>query len=230
MASLLISRINERLEALNLSPRAASLRVSSNADLVRGILRAGDAANPTQETLSKVAQALETTTDYLLGTVEGEVRRGDEVRRADLRYPNTRELTSDVGVMGTAAGSIVQQVEGFQYFSNQPVDFVRRPPALARVPESYAIYVAGDSMWPMHPPGELRFVNPARPSAIGDSVVLRTQHWEHDPGQLYIKLLKKRTAEWIVVEQLNPAATIQIPRKYVDYVHHVMTMSELFGI
>jgi phage repressor protein C with HTH and peptisase S24 domain len=232
MPNPLISRINERLEALKLSPRAASLRVSTNADLIRGVLRAGEGANPTQDTVAKIAVALETTPEYLLGRISSGNggAPADEIVRAAVRYPATRDMPADLGVMGTAAGSIIEQVEGFQYFSDMPVDFVRRPPALARVPEAYAIYVSGDSMWPMHPAGDLRFVNPARPAAIGDSVVLRTQHWEHDPGQLYIKILAKRTPDFIVVEQLNPHATIQIPRRFVDYIHHVMTMAELFGV
>jgi phage repressor protein C with HTH and peptisase S24 domain len=229
MANPLIERIETRLADLNLKPRAASLRVSTNADLIRGVLRAGENANPTQETLAKIAAALETSVEWLTGAGNLSDLGASTAQPNSTPLPRVREMTKDLGIMGTAAGSIIHQVEGFEYFGGGPVEYVRRPPALARVPEAYGIYVTGDSMYPMHPAGELRFVNPAKPAAIGDSVILKTKHWEHDPGQLYIKLLVKRTPDWVVVEQFNPVATLQIPRKYVEYVHHVMTMGELFG-
>lgn len=229
MPKLLISRIEERLQELRLSKRAASLRVSRNPDLFRSVMREGDDANPTQRTLELLAEAIELPVEDIVASGRPQ-RRGDEVRAAPVRMPNRNEMPNNLGVMGTAAGSIIKDVEGFVFFSDMPVDYVRRPPALALVRESYAVFVAGDSMFPAHPAGELRFVNPAKPVAIGDTVIVRTKHWDDDPGQLYIKTLVKRTPDEVILEQLNPVATIRIPRKYVEYVHHVMTMSELFGI
>ncbi|MBI4921886.1 MAG: XRE family transcriptional regulator [Devosia nanyangense] len=232
MPNPLIERIEKRLAELNLTPRAASLRVSTNADLIRGILRAGDEANPTQETIDKVATVLGVSREWLLGNDDKPPPPAGDVRFApDIRLPSWNTMPKDVPVWGTAAGSLIDHnIEGFHLFSGEPIDRVRRPPALANVPDAYAIYVSGDSMYPMHPPGELRFVHPHRPAAAGDTVIVSTRHWETDPGQGYIKLYRRRKGDMIVLEQLNPGATIEIPVKYVVSVHRVLNMNELFGV
>lgn len=231
MANPMISRIQERLKELHLSPRAASLRVGQNPDLIRGILRAGDEANPTNETMHKLATALEVPEEWLLGGDGEAPPPRSEYHHAAIDLPPRATMSKDVPVWGTAMGSLIDDAfEGFHLFSGQPVDYVRRPPALANVKDAYAIYVAGDSMDPMHPPGALRFVHPMRPASAGDSVIVETRHWEHDPGQGYIKILRRRKGDTLVLEQLNPIATIEIPIRYVVSVHRVMTLNELFGI
>lgn len=132
---------------------------------------------------------------------------------------------------GSAAGSLIEdRFEGFHVFTGQPVDYVRRPPALAGVRDAYAIYVTGDSMDPMHPQGALRLVHPHRPPVPGDSVVVMTRHWDTDPGQGYIKVLRRRQGDRLLLEQINPSARIEIPLKYVVSVHKVLDMNDLFGV
>ena len=136
----------------------------------------------------------------------------------------------DIEVRGTALGSVVANgVEGFQFEGGAPVDYVRRPPALQHVRDAYAIFVSGDSMDPLHGPGELRFVNPTRPPAPGDSVIVVTRHWAEDPGQAYIKIYRRRKGEALVLEQINPHLRIEIPLRYVVSVHRVLSTAELFG-
>lgn len=234
MASLLISRIEARLEELGISPQAASLRVGTNRDLFRGILRAGDEANPTAETMAKVAEALQVSEAWLRGDADGKpphaLGRFDTVRSPSPASAS-ESMPKDLPVWGTAAGSIIEdKIEGFHLFSGEPIDMVRRPPALASVRDAYAIYVTGDSMEPMHNPGDLRFVHPRRPPAPGDTVVVQTQHWEEDPGQGYIKIYRRRKGSAILLEQFNPRANIELPLQYVSSVHRVMTMNELFGV
>ncbi len=128
-------------------------------------------------------------------------------------------------------GSIIDQnFEGLHVFSGDPVDYARRPPSLARVRDAYAIYVSGDSMDPMHPHGALRVVHPHRPPAPGDSVVVYTKHWDSDPGQGYIKLLKRRQGEMLILQQLNPPSTLQVPMKFVVSVHKVLDTNDLLGV
>jgi phage repressor protein C with HTH and peptisase S24 domain len=233
MPQILIDRINERLSSLNLSPRAASLLVGTNPDLVRGILRAGADANPTTETLAKIAQALQTTPAWLRGETEQRppLIGMPEAIRADRAAPLRDSMPKDLPVWGSAAGSVVHNnVEGFHVFTGEPVDYVRRPPALANVRDAYAIYVTGDSMAPLHNNGDLRFVHPHRPASPGDSVILQTKNWEHDPGQGYIKIFRRRKADTIVLEQLNPAATLAVPVTVVTSMHRVMTLNDLFGV
>jgi phage repressor protein C with HTH and peptisase S24 domain len=227
------NRIRERLAKLNLSPRAASLRVSTNADLFRGVLRAGSDANPTVDTVAKIARALDVSPEWLLGATESESPTetlAGEVRPAVVRLPDQHEMAKDLPVWGTAQGSIVDsQFEGFSLHSGDPVEFVRRPPALARVRNAYAIYVSGDSMAPMHAPGELRFVNPNRPAAPGDTVIVQTKSHDDDPGQGYIKILRRQRPDTVELEQINPLAKISVEMKFVVNIHRVLTMNELFG-
>lgn len=232
MASIMITRIQERLNALNLSPRAASLRVGTNPDLIRGILRAGDEANPTADTLRKIAGVLQVTEAWLRGESDTPPLLGiPEAKRVPLPVAVDEAMPRDLPVWGTAAGSVIDnKIEGFHMFSGEPIDYVRRPPALARVRDAYAIYVTGDSMEPMHSNGDLRFVHPHRPVTAGDTAVVQTRNWESDPGQGYIKLFRRRKAETLVLEQLNPRATIEVPLKHVESMHRVLTTNDLFGV
>lgn len=232
MANPMIERIESRLAELNLKPRAASLKVSTNADLIRGVLRAGDNANPTRETLEKIAEALDVTPEWLLGAADAAPpsRAPGDYVSAPVRLPSNAEMPKNLQVWGTAQGSLVDGVEGLSVYTGQPVDMVRRPPALMGVPDAYGIYVTGDSMDPMHPHGALRMVHPGRPPSPGDSVIVVTKHWAEDPGQGYIKILRRRNGDRLVLEQLNPRATIEIPMKYVVSVHKVLDLNDLFGV
>lgn len=151
------------------------------------------------------------------------------VEPADIEIPATSRFSRNLPVLGTASGSIIRQVDGFR-MEHEVVDYVRRPPALAKQMNAYAIFVVGESMSPMHNPGELRFVDPEQRPSIGDSVIVQTKHYDGDPGQGYIKILKRRTPSAIVLQQLNPQAVLEIPAQFIVSVHKVLTMNDLFGI
>jgi len=227
-------RIEQRLAELHLTPRGASLRVSRNADLIRGVLRADD-PNPTRETIDKIAGVLQVTPEWLLGNDPNAplpLPAAPEFIAAEGVTPVAgQSMPKDVPVWGGAMGSLIDtNFEGFHLFTGQPVDYVRRPPALAGVRDAYSIYVNGDSMDPMHPHGALRFIHPHRPPQPGDTVVVMTKHWDSDPGQGYIKILRRRQGDKLVLEQLNPQARIEIPLQYVVSVHKVLDMNDLFGV
>ena len=60
----LIERINQRLAAVGLKPRTASLRAGLGADAIRSILR-GKSQYPRTDTLAKLAPVLQTSLEYL---------------------------------------------------------------------------------------------------------------------------------------------------------------------
>lgn len=232
----LTNRIEERLKFLRYSAQAASLRVSDNRDLIRNVVRFGEKANPKQETLGLIAQALDWTLDELLNRnvpVDAPAKQtsaAPEFIHADIKVPTAREMPRDIPVLGTALGSLVDdKFEGFQ-LEGGPIDYVRRPPGLTHAADAYAIYVQNDSMWPMHSAGDLRFANPHKPPKPGGTVIVQTRHWDSDPGQGYIKIFRRRTSTMLILEQLNPPATIEIPLRFVVSVHHVPDMAELFGV
>lgn len=134
-----------------------------------------------------------------------------------------------IDFLGSAMGSIVHEFEGV-VLEGGIVDRIPCPPHLVGANGLYGIYVEGESMMPMHNPGEPRIVHPGRPIMPGDTVIVQTRRWDDDPGQGYIKIFRRRKADMIVLEQLNPRITLEIPVKYVVSIHHVLTMSEVLGL
>lgn len=245
----LLARIEARLKHVKLSANAASEQAGLSRDLIRSIRR-GVASRAQRsietETLAKLAVVLKTSPQWLLSGAGPEevdssatspspppvtvaAGRGDFEVLDGVHPPLPGNMPKDVPVLGTAMGSVFDNQEGF-HFEGGAIDYLRRPPALANIRDLYAIYVVNDSMWPMHPAGEIRFVNPHKPPQAGSSVVVQTRAYDHDPGQAYIKLLRKRTPTKIVLEQFNPPLTIEIPLQFVRSMHHVYTTNELFGL
>lgn len=141
-------------------------------------------------------------------------------------FPARQAMAKDVPVLGLAAGSLAGAFE----LEPGPVDYVRRPPALAGARDLYAIYVQGDSMEPLHNHGDLRFVHPGRPVNVGDSVVVQVKNNDHEGPEAYIKRLTKRSGDLIVCDQLNPPSIIKFPRARVVALHKILTMNDLFGV
>lgn len=222
-------RIQQRLTDLGKTANAASTELGSPS-LIPNILN-GRSKNPRIDTLRRIAPVLETTAEWLM-TRQGEKvaippQEGDVVSAPMER--TYERLDRDLPVFGTAKGSLVDGVEGIDIFSTTAVDYVRRPAVLVNVPGAYAVYVSGDSMEPVHPNGALRLVHPHRPVSPGDSVIVQTRHYNGAPSQGYIKVLRRRSGDRLILEQYNPAAKIEIPVKYVLSVHKVLDMNDLFG-
>lgn len=229
MSMSLKKLVETRLADLNRTPAEATEKGQLGRTYIYDLLNSGAERTVTSRTLPKLAAALDMTPEELARALGEGMLPPPEVEVAAVQSQPFTTMRKDVPVMGTAMGSVFQNVEGFE-FRDGPVDYARRPPALANIKGVYAIYIVNDSMWPMHPAGELRFVNPHRPPVVGGSVIVQTKSNFHDPGQAYIKLLKKRTPTKIILEQFNPAATIEIPMEFVQSIHHVYTMNELFGV
>jgi len=228
-------RITERREAVGLSESAAAKRAGLSADAIRNIRRAlkegKEGAGISTRTLAALAPVLETTAEWLM-TQQGEKVAiapppSDVVPAATRHAPES--MARDLPVYGSARGSLVDGVEGIEIFSTTAVDYVRRPSVLVNVPGAYAVYVSGDSMDPAHPNGALRLVHPHRPVSPGDTVIVQTRHYDGAPPQGYIKVLRRRAGERLILEQYNPAAKIEIPVKYVVSVHKVLDMNDLYG-
>jgi phage repressor protein C with HTH and peptisase S24 domain len=141
--------------------------------------------------------------------------------------PTFPGLPEDLPVLGTAAGSVAG---AFQLADGEAIGHVRRPPGVERRAGVYAIYVVGDSMSPEHRSGDLRFVDPDRDVRIGDSVIVQTCNFPGDTVQAYIKYLKARDDDWLLLGQLNPLGEMRVAPTVVTAVHRILTMNELFGV
>lgn len=229
--SPIAQRVEARLAELGTTARAASLAVGDNPDLIRNILRTPAGSNPRLDTAGKAARALGWTVARLLTGRDDMDLLGDggEIDVFDMPTLEMPDKTRMLEIRGTAMGSIIQEgIEGF-HFEGSPIGYVKRPKSLLTIQEAYALIVTGDSMAPMHRPGETRIANPRRPTAPGDTVIAITKHWDDDPGQAYIKLLLRRTQRAIFLKQLNPEMTLEIPIQFVAGLHYVLTYDDIIS-
>jgi phage repressor protein C with HTH and peptisase S24 domain/DNA-binding XRE family transcriptional regulator len=137
------------------------------------------------------------------------------------------EMPKDVPVLGTTQGGS----EGdFEMNIGEPVDFVRRPPRIARRKDVFCLIVQGDSMSPWREPGQLVYVE-VRPPRNGDYVVVEMLPEPHgDLRAAYIKKLVGVTPTKIRLEQYKPSRVIELDRRKVGRILRVMDWSELLGV
>ncbi|MGX5776970.1 helix-turn-helix domain-containing protein [Methylorubrum zatmanii] len=137
-------------------------------------------------------------------------------------------MALDIPVLGVSMGG---SNHDFQ-FNGETVDYVRRPAGIAKARRPYAVYVVGESMYPAYKEGALIYVNPDKPAAIGDDVVIELISLDgtSENGPAYIKRLKKRSPTIITVEQFNPAKDISFKIEQIKTLHRVVPWNELLGI
>lgn len=184
---------------------------------------------PDQDKLTGLAQLLDLAIDDLLpegAHIKAQPQHTGGVRLADVPVPSRLQMTNDVPVMGTAAGS---HAKGAFQFSMNPIDFVRRPPALVGARDVYALYVEGESMEPEFRPGQLIYVHPHKPPRIGDAVVIQCMASDGS-YEATIGLYARRSPETIAIHKHNPKATVEVNRSIIVAIHKVLTTNELFGV
>lgn len=214
----LIKRLDQRLAAMGLSARAASLAATGKPDTIRDI-KAGKSRNPRFQTIQQLARVLETTPDWLLGADSPAPVEPPGVP-VDLPMSSGRDLP----VYGLAAGSVL----GALTMTSDPVEYVPTPPGLARVRDAYALIITGSSMEPKFEAGDVVFLNPHRPPRQGDHVVIQ----EAREGGTIVTI--KRFERWkdgdLITTQYNPLSQVRFARDQIMAVHRVLTVNELFGI
>lgn len=140
--------------------------------------------------------------------------------------PGFATLPRDLPVRGVAVGGTDADFQ----LNGETVDYVRRPPGLAKVRDAFAIYVVGDSMSPRFEEGELLFINPHRPARPGDDVLIEMKPNGHEAGDAFIKRLVKRTPTQWVCRQFNPPAELSYPVAEVKHVLRIMSGADLLGV
>jgi phage repressor protein C with HTH and peptisase S24 domain/DNA-binding transcriptional regulator YdaS (Cro superfamily) len=103
------------------------------------------------------------------------------------------------------------------FLEDGPIGYTPRPANLNGVRSAYAIYMVGDSMEPRYEPGWLLHVNPFKPPIRGRDVVV------YKEGQaVLIKQFIGWEGDTLVLRQMNPPATLKIPRDQVRECHLVV--------
>ncbi|MGG7519664.1 XRE family transcriptional regulator [Allorhizobium undicola] len=227
MDDKLISRIKALIDADGRSPAAISEKIGGKETL-RKILN-GSSANPRIDTLSKLANELGSSVEFLLGKTDDPTPAVNAQTPSSNKHHNTKHeepLTGDVPVLGTAAGSLVK---GAFQFAGGVVDLVARPPALIGAKDIYALFVEGSSMEPQYFPGDLIFLHPHKPPRPGDIVVLQCRNAEHSPTEATLGILNKITERTVSLGKRNPSSNVEIERSTVTAIHRVLSVNELFG-
>jgi transcriptional regulator with XRE-family HTH domain len=176
---------------------------------------------PTRPTLRRVADALGVSPHFL--------EFGDESRfgRAVQASASNTSALSALPVYGMIAANGEGAVELILNLS-EAVDFVKRPPGLANAKDAYAIYLVDGAMEPWRRHGQIVYVNPARPAACGDHVIVQLKPEQNgDPAKGLVKLLVEMTARDVTLRQYNPLAEITLPRARILAMHRVMDWDEL---
>ena len=241
---ILAERVAERIEELGTNSYAVSLAASGKGDLVRDIMRG---RMPNAARLAELAIALKTTTQWLLGGASEQRERPatdapqqartavQDGARAFTPPPfNPRMLPKNIPVFTGALGTAFDFSNGVPIESQvmdlgESVDMVRRPPGIADAKGVYALYIVGDSQSPRYESGELIFVHPHRPVAIGDDVVVQLVDDDDSVVCALVKRLMKRTTAALTLRQFNPPASFEVPQVRIRAIHRVLTNADLWG-
>lgn len=230
-------RIEEKREAAGLSPRALSIQATGKPDAIRDMKRRGSAPGVT--TLTRIAEVLGTTTDWLLGQTDSPEQPRSEVSFRDAPVPFSSAGGDGIPLVGTAWGDDLAvegmagepyQVERLLLEVDHTVRLVYRPPALWAAREAYAIYFHGTSMEPRFRQGDVGVVDPRRPPSPGDDVVVQLNDGTGDDVvTVLVKQLVRTNAQFVELRQFNPAVSFRIPRRQVTRLHRIVPLAELLG-
>lgn len=149
-----------------------------------------------------------------------------EVKPAPDAPPFSQLGDYDIAVRGIAVGGDDDEF----YFNGEVIEYVRRPPGLARKKNVFAVHVTGDSMFPRYEAGDLIYAQHAPPVAGEDVLVeLRNPEDENMAGKSFVKTLVRRSASRIICRQFNPDKEIEFDTDEVRELYKVFRNRELFG-
>lgn len=238
--AILRLRLRERLDATGLSALAVSKEIGANTGYVRDLLDPDKTSIPSAERIERLARALGTTTDWLLGRADSPAQPLSEVSFRDAPQPWHGTERDGIPLLGTAFcdGLAVEgpdgaplQVERVLLDADHVIRLIARPPALWAARDAYAIYCHGDSMEPRYRQGEVAVVDPRRPPGPGDDVVVQLTDGNggSDVVTVLLKQLVRATASYIELAQFNPPLTFRVPRSQVARLHRVVSLAEMLG-
>lgn len=228
--TLLQQRLREKLETSGLSAWKVSKEATGNPDAIRQIM-AGH--QPGAERLDKIADYLQTTSDWLLG--KDEIPAG----AADKLIPyKAYEEPRNVPLVGCALGHDLRldddgaiPIEAHLVEMGTTVDYIRRFPRIRSRKTVYGVTFVGDSMVPRYYPGDIGYVDPDQVAAIGDDVVVqlqqRTGEGDAEIVSALIKTLVRRSSSFVELQQYNPATTFRVPSDMVARIHRIIPLKEL---
>lgn len=174
---------------------------------------------------ARTAQALGLDEDGLYGDEPLPAPAPEEIfRPAKKRGRKPANDNGDLPVYGLAAGSL----QGHYVMTTEVIETIPCPPGLAGVEGAYALRVSGESMVPRYFPKEILYLNPQQKIVAGDHVVIQVRHYENSGTETWVKRYDGAAKDEILVSQYNPPARMNFRRQYVQHMHRVLPVNELF--
>lgn len=206
-----------RWDAADLAKKVGVSRQAVEKWIAGGGMRASTARKVSQELQIELQDTLtERAVPLTIGNA----------RPANVQLPNTDALPVDLPVLGIAVGG----TDGDFTFNGVVVDYVKRAPGIARAKDAYAIRLIGSSMEPWAKSGDLLCIDPNRPPADGDYVVIEIAGADESaPKTAMVKKLIGKTPTLFKLAQHNPAREFTVPRAKVATFHKILTLSELLS-
>lgn len=242
-AEILIDRIDERLAELGRTRYWLSSEISDgrSTTAIRDIARRG--SMPAGDRLGRIALALDTSTEWLLGEARDPAPVRSEVGLSEghVGRPSREAGIPGIPLVGTgdcaelaledAETHRTVMVERSSFDPDYHVRMITRPPALRGARDLYAIYFRGVSMEPRFESGEVAIVDPQRPVRAGDYVLVQLNSGEDDSVQsVLVKRLVRQNAAETILEQFNPPLTFAVPRERIARIHRILPQTDLlFG-
>lgn len=120
-------------------------------------------------------------------------------------------------------------LEGAFSVSSYVAERVKRLPGIAKLADVYAINIVSDRMVPWAKEGDIIYVSPSRPPAVGSLVVV---HFDDPATGQDITLIKEymgRTGNGYRLRQYNPDLTVTVEASRIKSMHRILTLRELIG-
>jgi phage repressor protein C with HTH and peptisase S24 domain len=95
--------------------------------------------------------------------------------------------------------------------------------ATAKAKSIYGVRIAGASMEPRYLQAEVVLVDPNRPPAIGDDVIVRLR----DSGAILVKRLLRLNSEFVELTQYSPARTLRVGLDKVNAMHRILRLQDV---
>lgn len=232
-------RLSERMTEKNTSARALSRELGQNESYIGQVL-SGKNGIPGSARLLRIAEILETTTDWLVGKTDNPGLLRSEVGFRELPQGWRDSQGQGIPLVGTGycADLIIEgehgeqvQIERIQLDVDHTLRMIERPSALWNAPNAYAIYFQGSSMERRFYSGEIGIVDPNRPPSPGHIVLVKLSDGESQAVMTaLVKELVRSTSAYVELLQYNPEVTFRVPRGSVIAIDRVYRPDELIQL
>ena len=251
---MIIERIAQRLSALGLSERQASLSATGSPDAIRYIRTRG--AMPSAHRLQELARVLETSSAWLLGqtedisgSVSDQVEPAEQVGSASdfstvvdaatgpvlpRTLPIVRSERSEIKSPAEYSNIRMGLLEACTINRSEKIGWARRPPVLFGSTSAYAVYMPTVAGEPRIQSGQLFVVDPSRPARIGDTVVAYFKDKQvvdlNEPQPAYIVEYRGFIDGSHQLRQFSPFLDFHLNRAVVRELHRIMTIEDVLSV